>query len=307
MYAPVCTCVRVCKYVHVCVWVCVYACVNVCVCVGMCACVYRPYVWVCGYACVQGQEIAFWKARQRNMTSVSSAVRDYDCLRASSCRMECMQASVCFLLRGLQLRHFHPFICCHLEAGFFAYPWIAVVSTRQPIIWWDFVLLKELHRNFLHCCMLCPPARHLYWSVVLARRFMLSEYLTDVKDNTNPTTLSTTYSAMDKTDSVTWANICCCHSSFIPSMMQVDGIGIASASAGDKKFSSSLARSVIFVFRKDPSAFASAPGNVAMAPVDRTSFMFTLLLSATRIIWLKRFLSAFTTTCWPFILDVLCR
>ena len=32
--------------------------------------------------------------------------------------------------------------------------------------------------------------------------------------------------------------------------------------------------------------------------------MFTLLLSATRIIWLKRFRSALRTTFWPFIRDV---
>ena len=32
--------------------------------------------------------------------------------------------------------------------------------------------------------------------------------------------------------------------------------------------------------------------------------MFTLLLSATRIIWLKRFRSAFRTIFWPFIRNV---
>ena len=36
----------------------------------------------------------------------------------------------------------------------------------------------------------------------------------------------------------------------------------------------------------------------------RTSFIFTLLLSATRIIWLKRFRSALRTTFWRFIRDV---
>ena len=41
------------------------------------------------------------------------------------------------------------------------------------------VLWKELHMNFLHCCMLCPPTRHLYWTVVLAHRFSLSESLMD--------------------------------------------------------------------------------------------------------------------------------
>ena len=44
------------------------------------------------------------------------------------------------------------------------------------------VLLKELHRNFLHCCMLCPPTRHFYWTVVLAHRFILSDFLMDGGD-----------------------------------------------------------------------------------------------------------------------------
>ena len=47
---------------------------------------------------------------------------DYDCLRTSFSSLQCIQkqTSVCFFLCGLQLRHFHPFICCHLGTGFFA-------------------------------------------------------------------------------------------------------------------------------------------------------------------------------------------
>ena len=42
----------------------------------------------------------------------------------------------------------------------------------------------------------------------------------------------------------------------IPSMMQVDGSGISSA--GETFLSNSLASAALFIFRKDPSAFASA-------------------------------------------------
>ena len=84
-------------------------------------------------------------------------------------------------------------------------------------------------------------------------------------------------------------------------MMQVDGVVIASA--GDTVFSISLASAALFVFHRNPSAFStvhsSGPSGCA-----RTSFMFTLLLSATRIIWLKKFRSALRTILWPFILDV---
>ena len=110
-----------------------------------------------------------------------------------------------------------------------------------------------------------------------------------VKDNINPTTLSTHNSTMAKTYSASCANvlllpfILCTRP--IPSMIHVDGVGIASA--GETFFSSSLASAAaLFVFRRDPSAFASAYGSGPSGWV-RTSFMFTLLLSATRIIWLK--------------------
>ena len=84
-------------------------------------------------------------------------------------------------------------------------------------------------------------------------------------------------------------------------MMLVDVVGIASA--GVTFFSSSVASAALFVFRRDPSVFASAHCSGPSGWV-RTSLMLTLLLSATRIIWLERFLSAFRTTFWPFIRDV---
>ena len=87
----------------------------------------------------------------------------------------------------------------------------------------------------------------------------------------------------------------------IPSMMQVDRVRIASA--GDTFFSSSVVSAALFVFPRDPSAFASAHDS-GLSGWTRISFMFTLLLSATRSIWLKRFRSACRTTCWPFIRDV---
>ena len=114
-----------------------------------------------------------------------------------------------------------------------------------------------------------------------------------------------TYSTMGKTDSASCANvlllpfIICTRP--IQSMMQVDGVRIASAE--DTFFSSSVASAALFVFRRNPSAFACAHGS-GPSGWARTSFMFTHILSATRTIWLKRFRSAFRTTFWPFIPDV---
>ena len=98
------------------------------------------------------------------------------------------QTGVCFFLCGLQLRHFHPFICCHLEACFFA-GYINTLPCCISLYRCSFhsptknlmmlVLLNELLRNFLHCCMLCPFAKHVYWRVLLAHRFSLSESLMD--------------------------------------------------------------------------------------------------------------------------------
>ena len=98
----------------------------------------------------------------------------------------------------------------------------------------------------------------------------------------------------------------CCRSSFVPDpshqwLSLVGGVRIASA--GNTVFSSSVASAALFVFRRDPSAFASAHGS-GPSGWTRTFVMFTLLLSATRIVWLKRFRSAYRTTFWPFIWDV---
>ena len=120
-----------------------------------------------------------------------------------------------------------------------------------------------------------------------------------------------TYSTIDKTDSASCANvlllpfILCTRP--IPSMIQVDGVGIVSA--GDTFFSNSLANAALFVFRRDPFAFASVHGSVPSGGggqdiLHPSSFMSTLLLSATRIIWLTKFRSAFRTTSWFFIRDV---
>ena len=57
------------------------------------------------------------------------------------------------------------------------------------------------------------------------------------------------------------------------------------------------------MFSRYPSAFASVHGS-GLSRYSRTSFMFALLLSATRINRLKRCRSAFRTIVWPFIRDV---
>ena len=110
---------------------------------------------------------------------------------------------------------------------------------------------------------------------------------------------------VDKTDSTSCANvlllpfILCTRP--IPSMIQVDGVVIASA--GDTLFSISLASAALFVFHRNPSAFATVHSS-GSSGCARTSLMFTLLLSATRIIWLNRIRSALRTIFWPFIRDV---
>ena len=70
----------------------------------------------------------------------------------------------------------------------------------------------------------------------------------------------------------------------IPSMMQVDGVGVAFV--GDTFFASSLASVTLCVFRRDPSAFASAHGG-GPSGWSRTCFMFTFVSSATRIVSLE--------------------
>ena len=99
---------------------------------------------------------------------------------------------------------------------------------------------------------------------MLAPLFSLSEYLMDGWRYTSKTTLCPlTYSTIDKTDSASCTNvlllpfILCTRP--IPLMIQVDGVGIVSA--GDIFFSNSLANVALFVFRRDPSAFASVHGS----------------------------------------------
>ena len=142
---------------------------------------------------------------------------------------------------------------------------------------------------------------------MLAPLFSLSEYLMDGWRYTSKTTCCPlTYSTIDKTDSASCTNvllltfILCIRS--IPSMIQVDGVGIVSA--GDTFFSNSLATVALFVFRRDPSAFASVHGSGPSVHGSGSMAVGTLLLSVTRIICLKKFRSAFRTTSWLFIRDV---
>ena len=126
------------------------------------------------------------------------------------------------------------------------------------------------------------------------------------RKTSTPPLCTSTYSTMGNTGSASCANVLLlpfilCTKPIL-SMMQVDGARIASA--GDTIFFSSfLVSAALFVFRRDPSAFANVHGN-GPSGWARTSFMFTFILSATRTIWLKRFRSAFRTTFWPFIPDV---
>ena len=155
--------------------------------------------------------------------------------------------------------------------------------------------------------MLCPPVTHLCWRLCLHLGFRIFDgrLAVYVKDNINPTTLSTLiqHPGQDGLYQLSKCFVVAVHpfTRPIPPMIHVDGV--VTASAGDTFFSSSLASAAIFVFRRDPSAFASAHGSGPSGWV-RTSFTFTLLLSATRIIWLKRFRSAFRRIFWPLIRDV---
>ena len=122
--------------------------------------------------------------------------------------MQCMQkqTSICFFLCGLHLRHFHPFIRCHLEAGFFA-GYIHCVAMQYIYMYrcrfhsptkslTRIVLLKELYRHFLQCCMMCPHSGicteglRLHLGLVFFRIFYV-RLAVCVKDNINPTTLCT--------------------------------------------------------------------------------------------------------------------
>ena len=114
--------------------------------------------------------------------------------------------------------------------------------------------------------------------------------LHDCNLHTNPTILYThiQYHGQDRL-----CQLCKCFVVAVDPLYQtrpindhVDGVRIASA--GDTFFSSSMESAALFVFRRDPSAFACVHGS-GPSGWDQTSFMLTFLLSATRFSWLKRF------------------
>ena len=120
---------------------------------------------------------------------------------------------------------------------------------------------------------------------MLAPLFSLSHYLMDGSRYTSTTTSTLiicppTYSIMDKTDSASCAIvlmlpfILCAKP--IPSMIQVDRVGIASA--GDTLFTSFLASAAVFVFRRYPSAFVSAHCR-GLCGLGRTLHVYTCVLS----------------------------
>ena len=83
-------------------------------------------------------------------------------------------------------------------------------------------------------------------------------------------------------------------------MIQVDGVGIVSA--GDTFFSNSLANAALFVFRRDPSAFASVHGSGPSGGED-ILHVYTSALSYQDHL-AEEVRSAFRTTYWLFIRDV---
>ena len=85
---------------------------------------------------------------------------------------------------------------------------------------------------------------------------------------------------------------CCCRSSSAPSSF-LNNAGIYSA--GETFVSNSLASAALFVFHKDPSAFASAQGR-GLSGWARASLMCSCLLWATRIMSPNKFISTFRTT-----------
>ena len=203
-----------------------------------------------------GQGISFWKARQSNMTSVSSAVTmtafDPVLAACSACKSKRVSASSCVdcssatsthssvvILKQMSSQVTHNALPCSISL--YICPFHSPTKNLLRL-----VLLNELLRHFIHFCMLCPLAKHVYRTVVLAHRLRLSESLMDGWRYTSKTTSTLplcppTYSTMPNTDSVSCANvlllpfILCTRP--IPSMIQVDGVGIASA--GDTFFSSS--------------------------------------------------------------------
>ena len=110
-----------------------------------------------------------WNARQSNMTSVSSAVTmtafepvivacnayKRKQVSASSC-VDCSSATSTYsssvILEQVSSQVTYNALSCSIILSL--YHCIVHSPTKNFI---RPVVLKELHRNFLHCCMLCPP------------------------------------------------------------------------------------------------------------------------------------------------------
>ena len=114
-----------------------------------------------------GRGISFWKARQSNMTSVSSDVTmtTFEPVRAacSACKSKIVSASYCVdcssatsthssavILKQVYLQVTHNALPCSI----YLYRCSFDSPTKNLM---RLVLSKELHKNCLHCCILCPP------------------------------------------------------------------------------------------------------------------------------------------------------
>ena len=113
---------------------------------------------------------------------------EYDCIRTRYCCMQCMQkqTGVCFFVLRVwtaapplpaihMLSSWSRFLGrLHTMPSLAAYRCSFHLPTQNLM---TLVLLKQLQRNCLHYCMLCPIARRLFLWVFLSPRFSLSESL----------------------------------------------------------------------------------------------------------------------------------
>ena len=262
-----------------------------------------------------GYGISFWKGRQSNMTSVSSDVTmtafepvlaacgAYKSKRVSgsSC-VDCSSATSTHLSAVILKQIFSQVTYNASPCSIYLYRCSFHSPTKKLM---RLVVLKELHRNCLHCCIFVPlqafvlkgfaftikyserlnwgACKHLslafqnvWWTAGGMRQRQHQPY-----HSVHPHTVPWTRQTLPVVQM-----FCFCGSSFVPVPSINDGVWIASA--GYTFFSSSVASAALFVFRRDPSAFASAHGS-GPSGWAMTSFMFTLLLSATRISWLNGF------------------
>ena len=102
----------------------------------------------------------------------------------------------------------------------------------------------------------------------------------------------------DKADSASWEKVLSlpvilCFK-LIPSMMVADGSGVISA--GKTIFSSTLAKTVLFVVQRDPSSLASSQGTGPRG-WTKTFLMRKSLLWATSTMWPNNFQSAIRVAC----------